>query len=220
MIITAMFLLIAGIITSIMGAKLFKLLLPLLGFIIGFMVGFSGFQGIFGSGAVSTTMAIVIALCIGILLALLSFLFFEIAVIVFTIAVGAMAMGYLGVALGLSEDGLVVFLLSLAGAILAGIFAVNVGISNRLVIALTSLLGVGFVLVALMLLVGKVSVDELSEDGVTMTILNIVDQSFLWFFVWIGGSLISMRLQYRLMVASLMTTMFELDPELNTKRVK
>lgn len=165
-------------------------------------------------------MAIVIALSIGILMAILSFLFFDIAVTVFTIVLGAMALGYVGIALGLSEDGLIVFLMSIAGGILAGIFAVNVGISNRLVIALTSLLGVGYILVALMLLVGKVSVDDLSENGVTATILDVVDQSFLWFFVWIGGSLVSMRLQYRLMLASLMTTMFELDPELSTKKVK
>lgn len=220
MIITATFLLIAGIITAVMGAKLFKLLLPLLGFIIGFMVGFSGFQGIFGNGAVSTTMAIVIALCVGILMALLSFLFFDLAVIVFTIALGAMAFSYLGVALGLSEDGLIVFLMAIAGGILAGMFALRVGVANDLVIALTSLLGVGYILVAFMLLVGDVSTTDLAENGVVSTIIRVVDQSFLWFFVWVGGSLISMRLQYRLMIASLMTTMFELDPEFNTKRVK
>lgn len=211
MIVAAIFLLIVGVITSIAGAKLFRLLLPLIGLIVGFMVGFTGFQGIFGSNAVSTTVAIAVALVTGVIMALLSFLFLDLALIVLTIAVGAMTLSYLGTALGLREDGFLVFLLAVTGGIIAGVFAVKNGVTVPLVVALTSLLGVAYILVGVMLLVGEVSLDDLSNGGVVNTLLRVVDQSFLWLLVWVGGSLLSMRVQYRVLVASLMTDMFELN---------
>lgn len=211
MIATATILIAAGVIACTLGAKLFKLLLPLIGFITGFMVGFLGFQGVFGAGAVSSVMAVLIALVFGLLLAILSYAFFDIAVKVFAVAVGASAFSYLGVALGLSADGFVVFLMTIAGGILAGIYAFKNNISPGMIIAVTSLLGVAYILVGLMLAVGNVTLDDIAQTGVVPTLVRVVDQSFLWFFVWVGGSLISMQLQRRLLIANLVSRAFEYD---------
>lgn len=209
MIITAALLIAAGVLTCLLGAKLFKLLLPLMGFVTGFMVGFLGFQGIFGTGFVSSAMAIIIALLVGILLAVLAFVFFDLATTFFAIAVGAMALSYLGVALGLREDGLLVFLLSVAGAIIAGMYAIRHAISVQLVILVTSFLGVAYILTGLFLVAGEVNLNEINENGVVATLLRVVDQSFLWFIVWVGGSLIASRLQYRLLLEQYIPQLFE-----------
>lgn len=213
MIITATLLIAAGVLTCMLGAKLFKLLLPLIGLVTGFMVGFIGFQAVFGTSAVSSAMAVVIALVVGLMLAVLSYVFFDLAVVFFSIAVGAIALSYLGVALGLREDGFLVFLLSVAGAIIAGMYAVRHAISLRLVVLVTSFLGVAYILTGLMLLIGEVNLNQINENGVVATLLSVVDQSFLWFIVWVGGSLLAAQLQYRLLLETYLTQMFEYSEE-------
>lgn len=217
MLITSILLIAVGIVAAVLGAGLFKLLLPLFGLVIGAIVGFVGFQGVFGTGVVSTTMAIVIALAVGVLMGMLAYLFFELAVVIFAIAAGAMVFTYLGIALGLAEDGFVVFLLGLAGAILAGILATRYSVGTQLVVALTSLLGVGYILIGLFLIIGEVSMNDLAETGIVTTLLNVVDQSFLWLFVWLGGALISMQIQYRILLAEVLSAAYGPDePRLQT----
>lgn len=202
MIVIAIALIAVGIVTGLLGAKLFRLLLPVLGLVTGFVVGYTGFQGIFGTSAVSTAMAVVIALIVGLLLGVLAYMFFDIAVVFFAIAIGAMALSYLGVALGLRQDGVIVFLLGVAGAILGGSYALKNNLGLPLVLAVTSLLGVAYVLAGIMLVAGEVDVKEISEAGVVSTLLRVVDQSFLWLLVWIGGSLITVQLQKRLLMSA------------------
>lgn len=193
--------------------------LPIIGFITGAITGYIGFQAIFGSSVVSTTLAIVIAMVVGLLFAIMSYLFFNLAVFVLLIALGAMVFSYLGVYLGLNEDGFVVFLMSITGAILGGIYATGQAMSLRFIIMATSLLGVAYILAGIMLIVGNVSLSELHEVGVTRTLLSVVDQSFLWLIVWIGGSLITAQMQYRLTLMNTFISPFEYaEPINNNKR--
>lgn len=198
MILFAILLIAVGLVSSLLGLKLFRLLLPIIGLVTGFMVGFTGVQGIFGTGVLSTTMAILVAMVIGLLLAILSYAFFGISVVVFSAIVGASALSFLGVALGLRDDGFIVFLLSVTGAILGAIAAVRYSVGFKLVVAVTSLLGAAMVLIGFMLVAGQVTVDELSNNGISATIVDIVDQSFIWFIVWLGGAIFTMQIQYRL----------------------
>ncbi|MCA9331232.1 hypothetical protein KC957_04215 [Candidatus Saccharibacteria bacterium] len=208
MIIVATLLLAFGLVTSLLGLKLFKLLLPALGLVSGFMIGFVGTQGVFGTGALSNAMAVLVALAVGVLLAVLSFLFFDVAIVVLSAIVGASALAYLGVALGLRQEGFVVFLLAVAGGILGLIAAQRYPIGVQLVVTLSSMLGVAYVLTGFMLVAGTVNLDQLNNQGVVGTLLRVVDQSFLWFFVWIGASLLAMQVQYRLAVVDALSSAF------------
>ena len=211
MLLTATMLIALGVLSSLLGLKLFKILLPLLGLVSGIMVGFAGVQGVFGSGTLSTTMAVFVSFVVGLLLAVLSYVFFELAVIVFVALIGASAFSYLGVALGLREEGFLVFMLALSGAIIGATVAARYGVGAQIVVALTSMLGVAWILAGFMLVVGKVSLDEIAATSVAATMLRIVDQSFLWFFVWFGGSLVAMQVQHRLARLDTFTTAFEYD---------
>jgi len=211
MVIVATILIAAGLVVGLMGTKLFRVMLPLIGLVSGSAVGFVGVQAIFGTGVLATTMAVVVALIVGLLIAILSFAFFDLAVVVYIALLGAAALSYIGVALGLSNEGFLVTLLSIAGAIIAAIWASNRAMSLRLVVALTSFAGVAYVMAGVMLLAGNVSLDSLNADGVARTIINVVDQSFLWFFVWVGASLVAMQLQYRSIAADLFTNALQYD---------
>lgn len=220
MIFIATLLLAFGLVTSLMGLKLFKVLLPLLGLVSGFLIGFVGVQAVFGTGRLSSAMAIIVALTVGVVLSILSFLFFEVAMVIFAALVGASALSYLGVALGLNQDGFVVFLLGLAGAILGFIAAQRYAVGAQLVVVLSSLIGVAYVLVSLMLVAGTVSLDELHNSGVVATLLRVVDQSFLWFFVWLGGSLIAIQAQYRLALIDALSNAFAYEEHRANARKK
>ena len=215
----AILLIALGFFIALMGLKLFRVLLPIIGLISGAMVGFLGVQAVFGHGVVSTTLAIAIAVLVGVLFALLSFLFFDIAVIFYLAVIGAVALSYLGVALGLNEDGFIVFLLGLAGAIMTGVWATRRPVSVALVVALTALVGVAYVMTGFMLVVGSVTLDELSNGGVVAALLRVVDDSFLWFLVWIGASVLAMQAQLRTAYKDLFNNDYEFV-ESNTKAVK
>lgn len=209
MIIIATGLILLGGISALIGVKLFRLLLPLIGFIAGIMVGFGGVQAVFGTGAVSTTIAVVMAVIVGAIMALLSFLFYEIAIVVLSIILGASFMTYLGVAIGLENAGFVLFLLGLAGGILGFLVAMSSNLSVSFIIVATSMLGVGYILAGILLIVGAISLDDLSNGGIIPAVVETVDQSFLWLFVWIAGTIISMNVQMKALAQEFMNDQFE-----------
>lgn len=212
MVLVALALMGVGLLSSLLGYKLFKILLPIVGLVAGAMVGFTGFQGIFGKGAVSTTVAVFVALTVGLLMAILSFVYFEIAVIVLTALIGASFLSYLGVALGLDKDGFVVFLLALSGFIIGLMAASSGNMGAGLVMVVTSMAGVLFILAGVFLVAGSVTADQLNNDGVIRTMLNVIDQSFLWLFVWLAGTMITYHMQLRTAVADFMGDTYEYVP--------
>ena len=200
MFLAALLLTAVGLLSSLLGLKLFRIILPIIGLVSGFMVGFGGFQGVFGTGVISSTMAVLVAVVTGLIFALLAFALFDLAVKILGIVLGASFLAFLGVAVGLDKNGFIVFCLALAGGIIAALLINARQLSMQLVVAITSLAGVAYILTGIMLVVGKVSLDDLSNSGIIPTLLRVVDQSFLWLFVWLGGSILAMQVQYRLAV--------------------
>lgn len=218
MIIVAVGLILFGGFCALLGLKLFRVMLPILGFVSGLMVGFGGVQAVFGKNAVSFAIAIIVALLVGVMMAVLSYLFYEMAIVILTAVLGASVFTYLGTALGLGDNGFVLFLLGLSGAILGLALATSTPISTSLVLALTSLLGVGYILAGSMLLVGNLTMDMLQENGIINSVLASVDQPLLWMFVWFGAAAVAMNVQ----IQSLKYSQFEgfaYDPDQTTERL-
>lgn len=209
MLILSILLIAIGLVVALMGVKLFRLLLPIVGLVTGSIAGYVGMQAVFGTGAVGITLAIVVALMLGILLALLSFAFFDLAVIVYIAMLGAGVFSYLGVALGLSQDGFVVFLLGLAGAIAAGVWASTSAAGLQVITVLTSFIGVAYIMAGIFLVAGNISMDDLQQHGVGGSIVRVVDQSFLWMFVWLGASLLAWQIQMKAIFDEVLTKSFE-----------
>lgn len=205
MFLAAILTLILGMLVSLLGYKLFRFLLPLAGLVIGAIVGFSGFQGVMGTGTISTSVAVLVAVMAGVMMAVLSFVFFDFAVMVLSAVVGASMLSFLGVSLGLDDQGFLIFVLAVAGAILGFVFAASVALPTSLVITVTSFAGVALMMASVMLIAGSVSLDDLLDDGVIGTVVRVVDQSFLWLLVWIGGSVIASTAQQRMLMLDLFT---------------
>lgn len=207
MVLLAISLIVLGVAVGLLGFQLFRVLLPLAGLAAGAIIGFTGVQGIFGTGVVSTTVAVIVAIVIALILGMLSYLFFDIAVNVYAGVVFASLFALLGIALGLSENGFVVTLLSIAGFIIGLMMALSAAtLSVNLVTLVAGMLGMGFVLGGVFLLSGSVTSEMLHDDGVIRSVAAHVDQSFLWVMVWIAGGLIFNN-------AQLAALKYELFPE-------
>jgi hypothetical protein len=203
MVLFAFALLAAGLLCATLGARLAKLLLPLFGLFAGVIIGFTGVQAVFGTGVLSTTVAVFVSFAVGILMAVLSYVFFDLAVTVLMGLVVANALAFLGIALGLRENGFVVFMLYVAGLVMGIKYALRNPTSEAFLIYLTSLLGVAMVLSSVFLISGDITLAQLADGGVLKTISDFTSQSFLWLLVWFGGALVMAQVQIASIAAEL-----------------
>jgi predicted outer membrane lipoprotein len=205
-------LIVFGLAAALNGYLLFRVLLPIMGFLLGYGIGFAGLQAALGTGFASTTIAVLVGLFVGAVLAALSYFYFTIAVTVFGASIVAGAFAFLGQAIGLREEGFLVFLLALSGAIIGGLVVLRAALQDRLVVYLSAFLGVGLVLVGVMLGAGDLTMAELNEAGILATIRDTVDTSFIWLFAWIGGSLMASLVQFAIIQANVWPENLNYEP--------
>ena len=203
-ILVALLLIAVGVVSMFFGYALFRLVLPLIGFMTGLVIGFSGVQAVFGSNVWSLFAATLTALFVGVLFALVAHFYYTIGVMVVSGSIFAGVFAFFGTAIGLSEQGFIVFLLSLTGAIVGGLVVLRYGLQHSLIVTLTSLFGVAAILLSGFLLFTDVSVTQLHEQGILATMATTIGTSWIWLFVLIGGTVFATALQrYLLMQAML-----------------
>lgn len=192
-----------GVLCALLGARLAKTLLPLFGFFAGIMVGFTGVQAVFGTGVISTTMAVLVSFIVGLLLALLSYMFFDLAVSLLMGLVVANALAFLGIALGLRENGFIVLMLWIAGLVIGLKYAFSNPTTEAFLIYLTAFVGVAMILASVMLITGDITLATIQDKGLVVSTLNVVNQSFIWLLVWLGGSMVAAQVQVASIAAEL-----------------
>jgi hypothetical protein len=220
MIFVALTLMATGVMGGLLGYKLFKVMLPLIGLIIGSTIGFVGVQSVFGAGVVSTTMAIFAAMAVGLVFGLLSFVYFRVAITVYVVTLVVTLFTYLGTSLGLSENGFVLSLLAISGGVLGFIIATEWTFGDRLIITMTSFAGSAFILAGVFLASGSISLEQLNDQGVIRSVAQTVDQSFLWVFVWLAGGLIMSQMQRATLINNMFGDQFQFDDNANKNRRK
>jgi hypothetical protein len=139
-VVAASMLLLLGGIVAFFGYRLLWIVLPIWGFFFGLAVGGQGVQAIFGDGFLSTAFSWIIAFCLGVLFAMLSYLFWFIAV--------ALVGGYLGYAVVVGFFGLIgvdlgpiVWLAGVAVGIVTAFLTLRFNVQKYVVIVATALLG-------------------------------------------------------------------------------
>lgn len=203
----AIFLVAIGLVVGLLGYKLFRAIMPIAGLVVGATIGFTGFQGIFGTGPVSMSVALLAAVVFGVVLALLSYAFFDLALIIFMGVAMSSLFTLLGIALGLSSTGFILGLLSLAGFIIGILFASSSAfLAENLVSLVTAYVGSGLVLAGIFLLFSGVSLQDMYTNGVLHTAAAYASKSFIWILVWIAGIVVMRQ-------AQLHALMLEMFPE-------
>ena len=194
MIFVAAALVVLGAAVALLGERAFRIILPIIGFIAGILIGYSGVQAVFGIGIISFPLAIITALLVGAIIAALSYLYFDLAIILLVAAITAYGAMYLGIALGLSKNSFLVGLLGFSGAVVGFVFATILPMTQSFVVVVSSFYGVAMILAGIFLAGGSISGEQLHK-GIIPAVSGRVHNHFLWILIWIGGSLAACYVQ-------------------------
>jgi hypothetical protein len=171
-----------GVLTSAFGYKLFKILLPIWGFFAGFALG-SGFVTYFLSdGFLATLTSWGVALFVGFIFAILSYVFYYVGIIILGATFGVALTTAIMFAIGFNPGFLVTIIAMFGGLVFAGL-AVIFNIQKYLIVLITSILGASTALSGLFVLFGKITL-EMIKDGEN-PVDAILQDSLFWSIVWI-----------------------------------
>jgi hypothetical protein len=186
--------LLAGAAFCFAGFRFFLVLLPLWAFFAGLLAGAHGMQTLFGDGFLSTVLSWVVGFVLGIGFAVISYLWYAVAVILLGGTIG-FAIGQ-GIAawIGFDDPG---FLVTLAGLAVGVVFAIGTIVLKApkyLVIVLTGLGGATAVVAGVLLLLGIIDHETL-DAGVLGATLEYVVDNVLWLIAWAALALVGIGFQ-------------------------
>jgi Domain of unknown function (DUF4203) len=190
-VVAASVLLLLGGIVALFGYRMLWIILPIWGFFFGLAVGGQGVQAIFGDGFLSTAFSWIIAFCLGVLFALLSYLFWFIAV--------ALVGGYLGYAIVVGFFGLIgvdlgvlVWLIGVAVGIVTASLTLRFNVQKYVVVIGTSFLGAAAVVATIIMLFNPLDPATFADHPVKV----VFDQGIGWAIMLLLIALGSMAFQF------------------------
>jgi hypothetical protein len=194
-IVAALFIAALGAALCFVGYRIFLVLLPIIGFFAGFWLGAEVVSIIFGTGFLATVTAWIVGFLAGLVVAVLSYLFYLLGVALVAAAIGAaLGSGFMA-ALGF-DPGFLTAIVDLAAAIVAAILTLVWNLQKYVIIALTAIGGANALLLSVLLLIGKVSLESLRTAGTS--IKPILQDSWFWLIVWLVVAIVGIVVQIRL----------------------
>lgn len=192
--IAALLALVLGIAFCFLGIRTFLVLLPVWAFFAGFWLGalvtnFSLQQGFLG-----TANGLIAGLILGVLFAVAAYMSFPLGIALVTGAFTAAVTNGILQALGLAS-GIAIALAVVAAAILAVWALFRFHWDRQLVMAVTALGGASLLLLAPLLLLGTVSLEQLRQTG--SAIAPIIGSSWWWLVAWLALAGIGLVVQWR-----------------------
>lgn len=192
-IVGAMILLFLGWIVAFAGYRLFLILLPIYGFFVGISIGAHSVQALFGDGFLSTTTSWVVGFFVGLVFALLSYLFWVAAV---AIVAGSLGYALVAALFSLFEADLDV-LVWIIGVVVGVVFAIGALVLNlqkAVIVVSTALMGAWTIVGTFLFLLGGSSPEELAETGARM----ILRDHPLWYVLFAVVAVVGMVFQFRI----------------------
>lgn len=151
-----------GLALAFWGFRVFLILLPIWGFFAGFLLGANGVEYIFGDAFLATATGWVVGFLLGLLFAVLAYLYYFVAIILLGGALGYQLTIGLLQWIGFDADGIIAFILAIAGG---AIFAVGFFLLRMpavLVIVVTAIIGAGATIAGVAVGLGLLPYQELS----------------------------------------------------------
>lgn len=155
-----------------------RLVIPIWGFFAGFMLGAGATSAIDNSEFLSTVLGWVLGFFIGLLFAVIAYLYYEIAVVLAFAAIGFTLGADLMVALNLDWEWFVV-LIGVAVGILFGIFAALVQLPMTLLVVFTTIAGALTATAGLMLVFNAVDIADFDDTRV----VDLIDDAWWWWLI-------------------------------------
>jgi hypothetical protein len=182
-----------GAAMMLMGYRLALILLPIWGFFAGFIFGAQMLQEFFGDGFLATTASWVVGAILGAVFAVLSYLFWYVAVVIVFASVGYwLGWGFMTL-IGFSETGLVAIGI---GLLLGAIFAVAAfvtGVPLAALVVITAIAGSHALIAGVLVLLGQVEVAALGTGVANAIIMTNAG----WWLLALGLAVVSIVVQLK-----------------------
>jgi len=183
-----------GVALCVVGYRFFLVLLPIWGFFAGFWLGAMGASMILGTGFLGTTTALVVGVVVGIIGAVLSYLFYLAGVVIVSAALGGMLASAVMGALGLGP-GLLTTIVIIVSALVAVGLSLLLNLQKYVIIVFTAIAGATLIVLAAMLLFGQIAVADLQSAGGLLQ--PIFQGSWFWGLVWLALVVVGVVIQLR-----------------------
>lgn len=186
-----------GVMFLFFGYPFFRILLPIWAFFVGMSFGVSGMESMFGPNVVSGSLGLVMGFFFGLVLALLAYFMYSLAVYLFGITAGyALGSGFV-LALGFGEGFLSVVVGAAVAILLAFVFAA-VKMPKLFIVIITAAAGAMGVITGLFVLFGRIPA---VSDSLSLT-SYLVAGSWFWIIVWAVLAVVGIVFQYALIQAA------------------
>jgi hypothetical protein len=194
--IVALFAVFFGAAICFWGYRVFLVLLPVWGFFAGLWIGLEATQLLFGEGFLATTTGLVAGFLFGLVLAVLSYLFYFIGVALVAAGIGAaLGAGVMSAFFGL-DSGFLVGLVTVTSALVVLVLVLLGNLQKYVIIVLTALAGGNLMVLSLLLLLGQVSVDALQSAGNSVQL--VLGAPPAWTIIWLAIAIMGVIAQVRL----------------------
>lgn len=174
--------LLIGLAICFNGYRWFLILLPILGFFFGFGLGAQTLQAIFGVGFISTVTSWVVGFLVGLIFAILSYLFYIVGVALLAGSFGyALGVGLMGLFL---DFGLISWVVGIIVGIVVAAATILLNIQKWVIIAITAFGGAGVIVGTFLFAFGVIPPAALGLNAVRL----VIQDSFWWllFFLVVG----------------------------------
>ena len=174
------------------GYRLFLVLLPIWGFFVGFGVGAQTIQVVFGEALLASVTSWVVGFIVGLIFAVLSYLFY-----IFAVAVLSFSFGY-GLTVGVwtwigLDPGLISWILGVIVGVVIAFAVLALNIQKYAIIVITAVAGTSVTIFTILATVYGPLVTNLIENPVKVALEN----SFLWavfaLAVVVAGGVVQLR---------------------------
>ncbi len=190
----ALFAAVLGAALCLVGYRFFLVMLPVWGFFGGFWLGAMGTSLLLGEGFLATATGLVLGLIVGLIGSVLSYLFYQVGVIVVAASFGgALGSGVMS-ALGF-DPGLIMTIVTIVSGLVAIGLTLLFSLQKLVLIVYTAMAGGALIVLAAMLLFGQVTVADLQAGG--SFIQPIFGGSWFWGLVWLALAGVGAAVQFR-----------------------
>ena len=173
--------LIAGSVFCFSGYRAFRLIIPLWGAFTGFAVGAGAISAITGDALLAKPVGWIVGLVVGVVFALLAYLYYEVAVILTMGSLGFLAGSALMTALGVGWNWLIV-LVAVAVSVVFAIFALVTNFPRIVLVIVSTTAGATAMVAGGMLLVGALETADLTRAYVT----ERIEDDWWWYLGYLA----------------------------------
>ena len=164
------------------GYRIFLVLVPVVGFFAGFWVGASAMQYTLNENFLATIFTIVVAVVIGLIFAIASYIIYMAGVVVVAFTFAAMIAAGIMTSLGF-ESGFTVGIVALAAGVGMVILTIQKNLQRYIIMVIMAMGGGNMVVLGILVLIGQVSLATLKTNG--NMIAPVLESGALWVIIWL-----------------------------------